>query len=129
MKIFYNLKTGEVLGTVDGFNDIASAGISIQPAGVDPNDIAEEVIDLGHPKEELARRLMDPLDPLKMVHLSGGLDGVEEMKEDQKEKVDAEIAESLAAQQSANALLASQPSVQDQILALQDQIDTIKKTL
>lgn len=79
MKIFYNTKTGQVIGTVDGFNDVETKGIRITSSGIPDEDIAEEVIGLGHPKEKLARRLMNPHDELGVQFLKAGKKGIEEM--------------------------------------------------
>ena len=87
MRLFYNKKTKQIVGTVDGFQPI-SDNVRIVPGGLDPDDIGYEDIELGSEKEELARKLMDPHTPLgiDMVEFSAK-DGVREVSDAKKEKV------------------------------------------
>lgn len=124
MKIFINGNTGEVIGTVDGFDDDLIAPVKVTPGNVDPHDIIEEVIGLGHPKEELARRLMDPTDDLSTHLLKHGPDGVEEMAPKEKKVVEAKLDKQKKDAQDLRDQLANQPSP---IEVLQAQIDDLKK--
>jgi len=87
MRIFYDTKTGDVVGTVEGFDDDKTEGIMMVPGGSAPSDIGVEVIGLGHRQEELARRLMDPRDPLK-IHYLEFKGGIKELSDKDKKKKD-----------------------------------------
>lgn len=87
MKVFYNKKTGDIIGTVDGFDEDLIKGVKIQPSGIPSGQIVEEVIGLGHPKEALARRLLEPRDELGIQFLKIGSGGIEEMTEPEKTAV------------------------------------------
>lgn len=124
MKIFWNKKTGEIIGTVDGF-DQSHDGISITPAGIPLEDIGEETIVPGHPKEALARKLMDPRDELGIHLLKVEGDGIAEMNSGEKKAVKARIRKQEEESRRRQEEVASRPSLQEQMDEIRAMVEAL----
>lgn len=131
MRIFYNRHTGQVIGTVDGFDEKTEemTGVTIVPGNLTKDDVGVEVIGLGHPKEELARRLLEGTDPLNIDFIKVTSRGVVEKTKAEKNQILAQRAKERKDYEDHIAKNANKPSLQQQIDNLHQQIDTLKKPL
>ena len=75
MRIFFDKKTGEIIGTIDGFSDDPVLDkMMIVPGNMKPEDIGKENIHLGHPLELAARMFENPQHPANVLEYRVELD-------------------------------------------------------
>lgn len=67
MIIFYNKRTGAVIGTVEGWlHDDAARAMTMLPQGMTPDEVGKYIIEVGSADEGLARELEHPQKPLSL---------------------------------------------------------------
>jgi hypothetical protein len=124
MRLFINKATGEVIGTVDGFDDHLTEGVMILPGDLQPDDVEALTIGLGDPNEKMARRLMDAKDELSIDMLRMGPDGLAVKPIAELKALKAAKAQAIKDADAQRRLAASQP---DPIKQLQADVEELKK--